>query len=104
MATPNSESVGKEKQEVGVVLVVGKLIGSRKAGQMFENLVKMPAPDPYSSPSTLSIISKTRLGAPEDDIRVICRLTGYGRSYKSTDQETGEQRQVKTADNKLFAE
>lgn len=97
MASPNAE-------QIGIVQVAGKLVSVRKAGSVFEHIIKMAAPDPYSSPATISVMAQTRLGQAEDEVKVRCRLTGYGRTYKSTDQETGEVRNVKTADNKLFAE
>jgi hypothetical protein len=86
----------------GQVLVVGRLSVVKKIGQIFAHLIVMPAPDAYSSPATVEVISKTRQGQPDEDIRLLCRLGGYRRSYKSLDRETGESRQVVTADNKLF--
>lgn len=91
------------KIQVGQVLVVGKLMKIQKAGQMYEHLVIQPAPDEYSSPATLSILSKLRLGQVDDQVRVLCRLSGFRRTYKMTDRETGEVMTRTTADNKLFA-
>jgi hypothetical protein len=89
----------------GQVLVIGRLAScKRPAGsQWFINLVTMPAPDAYSSPSTVEILSKNRLGDPEQDVRILCRLGGFKRQYKATDRETGEIRTVQTSDNKLYA-
>lgn len=86
----------------GQVLIVGRCISAKRSGSLFAHLVVLPAPDPYSSPSTVEVLAKTRQADSEQDVRLLCRVGGYRRSYKSTDRETGEQRQVTTADNKLF--
>lgn len=87
----------------GQVMVVGKLLGARRAGQLWLHLIVMPAPDAYSAPSTVEVGASTRLGQKDDEVKVLCRLAGYRRQYKSTDQETGEVSKVQTADNRLFA-
>lgn len=92
--------------KAGETIIRGKLVGSKRPGgngQFWENLIVMPAPDPYSSPSTVSVLSGARLGERDDDVTVRVRIGGYKRSYKATDRETGEVRTVQTADNKLFA-
>jgi hypothetical protein len=87
----------------GQVYIVGRMFSVRKAGQSFLHLVTMPAEDAYSNPQTVEIVAKNRLGAKDDDVKVLCRIGGFRRSYKQTDQETGEVRQVATANNKFFA-
>lgn len=85
-------------------ILQGRLDFVRKAGTAgFSHLLVLPAPDAYSSPSTVEIIATNRLGAPDEDIRVRVRIGGYRRTYKTTDKDTGEVRTVKTADNRLFA-
>jgi hypothetical protein len=86
----------------GHVLIVGRCISAKKAGTLYSHLVIMPAPDPYSAPATVEVLASSRLADSEQDVRLHCRVGGYKRSYKATDRETGEQRQVQTADNKLF--
>lgn len=87
----------------GQVMVIGKLAAVRKAGQQWLHLIVMPSADAYSSPSTVEVGASGRLGQKDDEVKVLCKLSGYRRSYKSVDQETGESRQVQTADNRLFA-
>lgn len=90
----------------GQVLIVGKLMGCRRPsgqGHYWSHLVVMPAPDAYSSPSTVEILATRRLGEKEEEVRILCRVSGYRRSYKATDRETGEIINRQTADNKLFA-
>lgn len=93
--------------KAGQVLIAGRLKSRRRfstqEGPRFENLVTMPAPDAYSSPSTVSIVSKAPVGEPETDVRVMCQVGGRSRSYKAADQYTGEQVTVFTADNRLIA-
>lgn len=87
----------------GQVLVVGRLAGARKAGQQWLHLIVMPSADSYSSPSTVEVGASARLGDKDDEIKVLCKLAGYRRSYKQQDQATGESRTVQTADNRLYA-
>lgn len=86
----------------GHVMVIGRCVRAKRVGTLFAHLIVMPAPDPYSSPATIEVLAKTRQADSEQDVRMLCRLGGYRRSYKSTDRETGEVTQVQTADNKLF--
>lgn len=94
-------AAGRE-QKPGVVLLVGRLSAVRKAGENMLHLMVMPAPDEYSSPSTVEIIAKRRMGDVGEGLRLLCRVGGFARRYKSTDQDTGEIRQVTTADNKFY--
>lgn len=90
--------------QLGEAILQGRLQSVRKAGTAgFSHLLVLPAPDAYSSPATVEIMATNRLGASEDDIRVRVRIGGYRRTYKATDKDTGEVRNVTTADNRLFA-
>lgn len=89
---------------LGEAVLQGRLSLVRKAGNVgFSHLIILPAPDQYSSPATVEVIAKTRLGSPEDDIRVRVRIGGYRRTYEQRDKDTGEITKVTTADNRLFA-
>ena len=100
-------TAGKPRSvKLGHVVLRGRLVSARRPsqnGQYWTHLMVLPAPDPYSSPSTVEILATRRLGERDEDVEVECRVGGYKRSYKSTDRETGEVRQVQTADVKLFA-
>lgn len=90
----------------GEAIIKGRLQMSRRpAGnsKFWETIITLPAPDQYTSPSTVSVLSAGRLGERDDDVTVRVRIAGYKRSYNSTDRETGEIRRIDTADNKLFA-
>lgn len=86
----------------GQVLIVGRCVSAKRAGTLFSHLVILPAPDPYSSPATVEVLSNSRQADSEQDVRLLCRIGGYRRTYNSTDRETGEVKKVQTADNKLF--
>ena len=101
-AMPNPSQGQAISLKAGQVMIVGRCISAKRAGSLFSHLVVLPAPDPYSSPSTVEVLSKARQADTEQDVKFLCRVGGYKRSYKSTDRETGETRQVHTADNKLF--
>lgn len=106
VSTPGAQQGVSQKLAYGETYVKGRLIGARRPGAqggLWSHLVILPAPDEYSSPATIEILSKQRLGERDEDVTVKVRIGGYKRSYKSTDRETGEIKQVQTADNKLFA-
>lgn len=84
-------------------VVEGRLTQVRKAGKTFLHLVVLPAADEYSSPSTVEINAESRLGEIGNPIKIPVRIGGFRRQYKATDQETGEQKVIVTADNRLFA-
>ena len=105
-----AEVAQMQKQEVptkaptnGRCVIKGRLVNVRRAGDNWFHLVVMPAPDAYSNPSTVEIMSKRRLAEKEEDVSLVCQVSGFRRSYKSTDRETGEIKTVYTADNKLVA-
>lgn len=102
--SPVSEVPAKGRPlQLAESVLQGRLLKIQKRGDNIIHLVVLPAPDSYTSPATVEIIAKSRLGQPEDDIRVRVRIGGYRRTYNATDRETGETRPVTTADVRLFA-
>jgi hypothetical protein len=87
--------------QAGQARIAGRLVGLRSRngqdGRTFYNLFKLPAPDAYSSPQTVEVRSKERLGARDDDLSIVVQVGGYARSYKARDDE-GETAQVQTAE------
>lgn len=82
------ESVVKPMQ----VVVVGKIVRVRRyqAQQWFTTIIT-PAADVYSRPAVVQVRSKSRLGDPDQEVRLTCKLGGYERrSFRMTDRETGE--------------
>lgn len=74
-----------------------------KEGQMYSHIIKLPAPDAFSSPQTVEINALKSLGEKGEDVVVLCVIGGYGRSYDYTDKSTGEVSNVSTADIRLYA-
>ena len=96
----------KNQAQYGLSTIRGRLTQARRPqgkSQFWSHLIVMPAPDAYTSPATVEVLSSGRLGEKDEEITVKVRIGGYRRSYRQTDQETGEQRNVQTADVKLFA-
>lgn len=89
--------------KVGQVYLRGKCIQTRKGGEYWVHLVVLPAPDAYSSPSTVEILAKHKIADREDDYAGVCEVRGFRRSYNKRDPEDGRDYRVQTADNKLFA-
>jgi len=90
---------------LGVALLKGRIIGrTRKVGKdgkpFFITLLRLPAPDEYTSPGTVEVRSAASVGDIGGDAHLRVRIGGYGRSYKTTD-ENGESKTVQTADNSL---
>jgi hypothetical protein len=65
------------------------------------HLVRLPAPDPFSSPATVNVKAREKMGSEGDEFNAECQVGGYGRSYPVTDEETGRKTSVRTADNTL---
>lgn len=70
-------------------------------GRVFMHLVRLPAADAYSSPATVNIKAREKMGSEGDDFSADCQVGGYGRSYQTQDEETGRKLTVRTADNTL---
>jgi len=62
--------------------------GTSKGKPSFLTLVKTPAADPFSSPSTVEIRSAARLGSVGEEVELFCNLKGYSQSGVS--EKTGE--------------
>lgn len=91
---------------IGQVQVAGRIVHvrgyrTRQGERAASHIIKTPAPDQFTSPGTLEVHAGRKLGDPGDDVSVLCRLTGFGRSYQVTDPETGEKRSIQTADLRL---
>lgn len=81
-----------------IVQIAGRIEGVSKYQDTVSTLVKTPAPDAYSHPSTLELRSKARIGQIGEEIAVACRLSGVPRKFNRTDKSSGEVIAVKTAD------
>jgi hypothetical protein len=88
-----------------VAAVKGRVFAARriqtKNGPQVITILKLAAPDEYSSPQTIELRSAQRLADNGQDWSGRVRIGGYGRQYQATDPETGEKRTVQTADNSL---
>lgn len=88
-----------------IVRIVGRIEDVRRTngreGTTFVHLVKLPAPDEFSSPATVAIRGSERAGQHGDRFDQLCQVGGYGRTYQTTDEETGRKVTVRTADNSL---
>ncbi len=94
-----------KKSGVAPVRIVGRIEDVRRIstanGAMFVYLVKLPAPDEYSSPATVRISSRDRVGDVGGTFDQACQVGGYARTYAVTDEETGRKVTQRTADNTL---
>jgi len=75
-----------------VVRIVGRVDfvkqGTAKGKASFLTLVKTPAPDPFTAPSTVEVRSSARLGAVGEEVEIFANLKGYSQTGVSA--KTGE--------------
>lgn len=91
---------------LGVALIAGRIVGQRaiktQEGRLFLTLLKLAAPDEFTSPQTIEVRSREALGDKDTTWRGRVSIGGFGRSYDGkADPETGEIRSVRTAENRL---
>lgn len=98
VSTPGVNSTGH-------ALLRGRIAAKRaiqtRNGRQFITIVKLPAPDEFTSPQTVELRSGKPLGEVGETVAVKVAVGGFGRSYQTTNQETGEKVTVQTADNSL---
>jgi len=75
-----------------IVRIVGRVDfvkqGTSNGKPSFLTLVKTPAPDRFTAPSTVEIRSAARLGAVGEEVELFASLKGYGQSGVS--EKTGQ--------------
>jgi len=85
---PPVENIGKLAANQSVIR--GRILEVRRTDKAVYTDVTLPAPDSYSSPQTVRIVSGRFIGKPGEDITARVFLKGYRRKYK--DKDTGEDR------------
>lgn len=82
--------------------ISGRIVTSRKLntqqGPLILTVLRLPAPDQYSHPSTIELRSSERLGENDTDWSGYVRLGGMPNNWERTevDRETGESRKIPT--------
>lgn len=96
MAEPKSSPL-----PLGQARIAGRINGVRSAstasGKMFFSLLKLPAPDAYTSPATVEVRSGERIGSPGDEVSILVSIGGFARSFDRKDGSGS----VATAENAL---
>lgn len=105
MSANLSPSTAAAPQQLFICLARGRVSSMRRVkfqdGPRWLSLLVAPAVDEFSSPEVMEVISRERLVAEVGDSwQGRLRLGGRRRSYRAADPETGEQKQVMTADNR----
>lgn len=89
MTTPNQDKPGRK---VNTAILSGKITSVRRHDDFTYTEITLPAQDEYSSPATVEIRSKKRIGQGNDSVQVEVQCGGYrGRAFNYTDKQTGEQ-------------
>lgn len=86
--------------------VKGRIANRRRqmseGGSFWLTVVKTPARDEFSHPSTIEVTSDKPIGEIGDDWEGVVEISGYARSYNGKpDPETGEIKKINTAQNHL---
>jgi hypothetical protein len=89
-------SSGNPSRPTLTALVVGRIAGKprqykdREGARWFATIVKCPAPDPYSNPSSVEVNSREPLGDVDTDVSLLVRLSGTVRTFRYQERDTGE--------------
>lgn len=95
-----------EKVNLGVVQIAGRIqsvrrTSSQQQDRSTETIMILPAPDAYSTPGTVSVLSASPFGQTGSDVNIKCRVTGFPRRWDSKD-EHGFAQTVHSANNQLL--
>lgn len=92
----------KQVPALTVVRLAGRISSTRmksgKDGKFFIHVLRLPAPDAYTSPSSVEILSGTRLGEVGSEVSIHCDVAGYGKIVTPRDPQA---EQYASADNVL---
>lgn len=92
MSEPAAKLDFNKGSKVNVVMVNGLIqFPPRKyktqSGSRWAHVVRLPAPDEFTSPQTVEIQANEKLGDPGDRITVECDLGGIGRRFNETNED-----------------
>lgn len=94
-----------EKPTTALVRLVGRVVSVRtvkgEAGKTFRTLMRLPAKDEYSSPSTVEVRSTERMGQIESDLSINVAIGGFPRSFEGKGERGEPGETVRTAENTL---
>lgn len=92
------------KLKPGQAVIKGRIDARRRFNNEFYTRLVLPAPDEYTPPAVVEVISKDKLGDIGDDWTGCVRIGGRRNSFPATDRDTGERVVVQTANIYLRAE
>lgn len=71
------------------VVVRGRILEVHRRENCVATDVTLPAPDQWTAPQTVRVISNRLIGKPTEDITQLCTLRGYRRAYTAKNGEQG---------------
>lgn len=87
----------------GQAFLAGRISSRRKMntqdGSMFLTVVKLPAPDSFSSPATVELQSRSPIGAAGEDWSGFVMLSGFSNNFDSKPDQDGEVHKILSARN-----
>lgn len=99
-----AEAQGAKPTPNGQTRLVGRVAGVRRMsgqGAHYRTLVRLPAPDQYSSPQTVEVRSDERIGQADDELSLIVQVGGFARSFQGKGEHGEPGAPVRTAENVL---
>jgi hypothetical protein len=85
------------KLKPGQSIIKGRIDARRKFNNECYTRLVLPAPDEYTPPAVVEVVSKEKLGDVGDDWTGCVRIGGRRNSFAVTDRETGERTNVQSA-------
>lgn len=79
-------SIGKNQ-----VVIAGRCLEVRRTDSGVFTTIRLPAPDEYTMPQTVEIMSQSLLARPNEDVQVKCVIGGYGKKFTRKDGTPGLQ-------------
>lgn len=93
--------IAKQALKPNQAFIVGRIDNVRafevKGKRTFETRIVQAAPDTFSSPTAVAVLSNIKVGSPGDDVQVHVNVAGFRDSYDGKDGS------VQTARNVLRA-
>lgn len=80
----NHPSISKNQ-----ILIAGRVKEVRRVDSGTFTSVVLPAPDEFSMPQTVEIMSTGMIGRPNEDIQIKCTIGGYSKKFKRKDGTDG---------------
>lgn len=79
------------RQQLGKnqAVIVGRVREIRRSDNATYTVVVLPAPDEYTQPQTIEIVSRSMIGRPQEDVTCKVSINGYAKKFQRKDGTDG---------------